>query len=205
MCSFPCQSAFGISSRRGNYLPPGVPLVKTVAAVGDDTVCRRNETISINGKVLALRQIDGSKRSVSAHLGQAARCCPMPRFFFFDPTRIPSTAGISDRLIGLCSSDARSDWVSPGRSERQRDPAKKVNWSGIGSEAAEGKIKGDGANHPESPSAHRVSPAHGSKPYVQVKEVKSLRGARENMVQAEEIGLIWPNCTHAMSCHDQKQ
>lgn len=54
-----------------------------------------------------------------------------------------------------------------------------ANWSGKGSEAAEGKIKGDGANHPESLSAHRVSPAHGSEPNVQMKGVKSLSAFRK--------------------------
>lgn len=38
----------------------------------------------------------------------------------------------------------------------------------------EGKIKGDGARHPRTQSAHRFSPAHGAKAHVQVKGIKSL-------------------------------
>lgn len=40
-----------------HYLPPGVPLVKTVAAVGHDKICRRDLSISINGEVRATAKL----------------------------------------------------------------------------------------------------------------------------------------------------
>ena len=38
------------------YLPPAVPLIKRVAGVDGDRVCRRDGRISINGKVVASAQ-----------------------------------------------------------------------------------------------------------------------------------------------------
>lgn len=53
---WPPKSAADIAARRG-YLPARVPMVKRVAALSGDLVCRSDETVSINGqpKATALR------------------------------------------------------------------------------------------------------------------------------------------------------
>lgn len=43
-----------LADERG-YLPAGIPLVKRVAAQGGDTVCADDETVSINGRPVAVR------------------------------------------------------------------------------------------------------------------------------------------------------
>lgn len=43
-----------LAADRG-YLPPDVPLVKRVAAVGGDTVCAAGDAVSVNGRVVAKR------------------------------------------------------------------------------------------------------------------------------------------------------
>jgi conjugative transfer signal peptidase TraF len=52
------------------YLPQNVPLVKRVAAVAGDEVCASNQSISVNGAVVAERQaFDGMGRRMPFWLG----------------------------------------------------------------------------------------------------------------------------------------
>ena len=58
-----------LAARRG-YLPPGVPLVKRVAAIGGDRICARGATISIDGKTAAVRKgLDARGRTLPAWSG----------------------------------------------------------------------------------------------------------------------------------------
>ena len=46
---------------RRRYLPANVPMVKRIAAVAGDTVCRASRTITINGRVQAIALTQDSK------------------------------------------------------------------------------------------------------------------------------------------------
>ncbi|HWB50359.1 MAG TPA: S26 family signal peptidase [Stellaceae bacterium] len=50
----PAPLAAWLDARRS--LPEGVPLVKPIAALGGQTVCRHGDTVSVDGKALALAQ-----------------------------------------------------------------------------------------------------------------------------------------------------
>lgn len=50
----PPQAAAKLAARRG-YLPPGVPLIKRIAALSGDRVCGMGRAISIDGRAVARR------------------------------------------------------------------------------------------------------------------------------------------------------
>jgi conjugative transfer signal peptidase TraF len=53
-----------------NYLPMGVPLVKHVAALAGDRICADTKSLSINGRIAALRlRFDSAGRSLPAWSG----------------------------------------------------------------------------------------------------------------------------------------
>lgn len=49
----PPRQAHILAAQRG-YLPLNVPMVKRVAALSGDTVCRTNSTVTVNGRVRAI-------------------------------------------------------------------------------------------------------------------------------------------------------
>jgi conjugative transfer signal peptidase TraF len=49
----PPRQAHILAARRG-YLPLNVPMVKRIAALSGDTVCRTNNTVTVNGTVRAI-------------------------------------------------------------------------------------------------------------------------------------------------------
>ena len=52
------------------YLPLDVPLVKRVAAVAGDRICAKGNTVSIDGRTMAIRQkIDGAGRAMPSWSG----------------------------------------------------------------------------------------------------------------------------------------
>jgi type IV secretory pathway protease TraF len=53
--SWPPATARELATRRG-YLPPGVPLVKRVAAAAGDRVCAAGDAIHVNGRLAARRR-----------------------------------------------------------------------------------------------------------------------------------------------------
>ena len=67
--------ARALAARRG-YLPPRVPLVKPVAAIGGDRVCAMGPMITINGRVAALRRKrDGRRRRLPSWSGCRTLAC----------------------------------------------------------------------------------------------------------------------------------
>ena len=77
--------------------------------------------------------------------------------------------------------------------------------AGKGAEAAEGKIKGDGADHPEKPVCTSgftctwvLNPCAGG--LGEISEFVS-----ENMVQTVSWALIRLNCFHVLVRHDEKR
>lgn len=52
------------------YLPPGVPLVKRIAAVGGDRICGTETSVSINGQIAAARKkVDANGRPLPSWKG----------------------------------------------------------------------------------------------------------------------------------------
>lgn len=55
------DSAMQFLLNERGYLPPGTPILKRIAAVQGDEICRENAAISINGRVVATALIHDSK------------------------------------------------------------------------------------------------------------------------------------------------
>jgi conjugative transfer signal peptidase TraF len=67
--AMPPRSAQTLAAQRG-YLPMGVPLVKHVAALAGDRICADAKSLSIKGRVAALRlRFDSAGRSLPAWSG----------------------------------------------------------------------------------------------------------------------------------------
>jgi type IV secretory pathway protease TraF len=69
---------------RHDILPPGVPLLKTVAALTDDHVCRDGSVISING-VLAAEILDSDANGYALSGWLGCRTLVIGEFFLLQP------------------------------------------------------------------------------------------------------------------------
>ena len=89
-----------------DILPPGVPLLKTVAALTDDNVCRNGSDISINGMVVAkILNLDAKGRVLSGWSdcrklvrGELFLLQPHPRSFdsrYFGPALSCDVIGVA--------------------------------------------------------------------------------------------------------------
>lgn len=90
-----------LASERG-YLPQEVPLIKPVAAVPPQTVCRENANISVDGQVIGSAQgADADNRSLPAWHG----CITLMdgQIFLMNPA---ASASFDGRYFGPISSDS---------------------------------------------------------------------------------------------------
>ena len=105
----PAPTLTPFAARRG-YLPRGVPLVKRIAALADDSVCTRGKAITINGRfAVSRRAADGAGRPLP-HLSGCIRLRQGQVFLlmtdvrasfdgrYFGPTNVSQIAGTLEPL-----------------------------------------------------------------------------------------------------------
>ena len=61
-----------VPRRSGNYLPKGIPLLKHIAALPGQTVCRTGDTISIDGITVGVQRATGITWDARCPFGRAA-------------------------------------------------------------------------------------------------------------------------------------
>ncbi len=94
----PPESIIDMAARRG-YLPRGVPLIKQVAAMGGDHVCARDDVITINGDMVAVRQkVDSAGRPLP--WWQGCRVLSAGEILFL----MPAAESLDGRYFGPLSS-----------------------------------------------------------------------------------------------------
>lgn len=106
-----------IIEQRG-YLPPGVPLIKRVVGVAGDRICRRGDTILVNGAVVAVaRMRDETGRKLPVWQG----CRVLSRDEFFLLQEHPRSfdgryfGAINRRFIIGRATRLRSPWSQGGQ------------------------------------------------------------------------------------------
>lgn len=94
----PPESIADMAARRG-YLPRDVPLIKQVAAMGGDHVCAKDDVITINGDMVAVRQkVDSAGRPLP--WWQGCRVLSAGEILFL----MPAVQSLDGRYFGPLSS-----------------------------------------------------------------------------------------------------
>jgi conjugative transfer signal peptidase TraF len=90
-------------------LPEGVPLVKPIAALAGQTVCRIGDTVSVDGKTLAIAQ-DRDQRGRPLPVWQGCHQLGSNQVFLMNPARPDSLDG---RYFGPFPVSTVIGWATP--------------------------------------------------------------------------------------------
>jgi conjugative transfer signal peptidase TraF len=141
------EEASGLATQRG-YLPPGIPVIKTVAALEGDTVCDMQGALLINGlPVVSLVPADKAGRPLPS-AWKTCRRLQADEFLLLSDRTPDSFDGRYFGAVRKTDIIGRAVWMGSSGAARSEEVEGEIG------DNSECKIKAHGANEGSSPCLH---------------------------------------------------